>query len=58
VGLDATAFDGHGDAMLFGDVLSRFVGRYASFHHAVRLVLSIDGSQTVYPLMEFEDAPF
>ncbi|SAL80555.1 type VI secretion protein [Caballeronia peredens] len=58
VRLDATAFDGPGDVALFGDVLSRFVGRYASFHHAMRLVLDIDGKETLYPLMEFEGAPF
>ncbi|BAN26444.1 type VI secretion system baseplate subunit TssF [Caballeronia insecticola] len=58
VHLDTTAFDGPGDATLFGDVLSRFVGRYASFHHAVRLVLNIDGRETLYPLREFEGAPF
>jgi type VI secretion system protein ImpG len=58
VRLDASAFDGPGDATLFGDVLSRFVGRYASFHHATRLVLDIDGKDTLFPLMEFEGAPF
>jgi type VI secretion system protein ImpG len=58
VQLDATAFDGPGDAVLFGDVLSRFVGRYASVHHSMRLVLSIDGKETVYPRMEQEGAPF
>jgi type VI secretion system protein ImpG len=58
VRLDASAFDGPGDATLFGDVLSRFVGRYASFHHATRLVLNIDGKDTLFPLMEFEGAPF
>ncbi|WP_244831121.1 type VI secretion system baseplate subunit TssF [Caballeronia sp. TF1N1] len=58
VRLDARAFDGPGDAALFGDVLSRFVGRYASFHHAMRLVLDVEGKQTVYPVMEFEGAPF
>lgn len=56
--LDATAFDGPGDAVLFGDVLSRFVGRYASFHHSMRLVLDIDGKETVYPRREHEGAPF
>lgn len=58
VQLDATTFDGPGDAVLFGDVLSRFVGRYASFHHSMRLVLDIDGKETVYPRMEHEGAPF
>ncbi|WP_250517527.1 type VI secretion system baseplate subunit TssF [Caballeronia sp. INDeC2] len=58
VRLDATAFDGPGDATLFGDVLARFVGRYASFHHAMRLVVDIDGRETLYPLMEFEGAAF
>jgi type VI secretion system protein ImpG len=58
VRLDATAFDGPGDAVLFGDVLSLFVGRYASFHHSMRLVLDIDGKETVYPRMEHKGAPF
>ncbi|WP_250511356.1 type VI secretion system baseplate subunit TssF, partial [Caballeronia sp. GACF4] len=49
VRLDATAFDGPGDAALFGDVLSRFVGRYASFQHALRLMLEIDDKATLYP---------
>lgn len=58
VQLDSAAFDGPGDAVLFGDVLSRFVGRYASFHHSMRLVLDIDGKETVYPRMGHEGAPF
>ncbi|MDR5735849.1 type VI secretion system baseplate subunit TssF [Caballeronia sp. LZ025] len=58
VQLDAKAFDGPGDVMLFGDVLSRFIGHYASFHHSMRLVLIVDGKETVYPRMEHEGAPF
>ncbi|SAK59327.1 type VI secretion protein [Caballeronia glebae] len=58
VRLDATAFDGPGDVALFGDVLSRFIGRYASFRHAMRLVLEIHGKETLYPLMEFDGVPF
>lgn len=58
VRLDATAFDGPGDATLFGDVLSRFVGRYAGIHHSMRLILEIDGDETVYPRQSFHGAPF
>jgi type VI secretion system protein ImpG len=58
VRLDASAFAGPGDVALFGDVISRFVGRYSSFHHATRLVLHVGGEQTLYPLMEFEGVPF
>jgi len=58
VELDATAFDGPGDAELFGDVLSHFMGRYACFHHSMQLVLVIDGKETVYPRIDFEGAPF
>nr|WP_290371052.1 type VI secretion system baseplate subunit TssF [Burkholderia diffusa] len=39
VGIELAGFAGAGDVTLFGDVLSRFVGRYACFHHDVRLVL-------------------
>ncbi|WP_341316948.1 type VI secretion system baseplate subunit TssF [Paraburkholderia sp. IMGN_8] len=58
VELDATAFDGPGDAVLFGDVLNRFMGRYACFHLSMQLVLMIDGKETVYPRIDFEGAPF
>ena len=58
VELDATAFDGLGDAMLFGDVLNRFMGRYACFHHSMQLALMIDGKETVYPRIDFAGAPF
>ncbi|MFD1561470.1 type VI secretion system baseplate subunit TssF [Paraburkholderia silviterrae] len=58
VELDATAFDGPGDAVLFGDVLNRFLGRYACFHHAMQLVLYIDGEETAYSRIDFEGAPF
>ena len=39
IGIEPKEFAGSGDVALFGDVLSRYVGRYASFHYAVRLVL-------------------
>jgi type VI secretion system protein ImpG len=39
VGIEPSGFAGPGDVALFGDVLSRFVGRYACFQFAVRLVL-------------------
>lgn len=39
VEIDPAGFAGPGDIALFGDVLSRFVGRYACFHYAVRLAL-------------------
>jgi type VI secretion system protein ImpG len=39
IGIEPNDFGGSGDVALFGDVLSRYVGRYASFHYAVRLVL-------------------
>ena len=39
IGIEPNEFAGSGDVALFGDVLSRYVGRYASFHYAVRLVL-------------------
>jgi type VI secretion system protein ImpG len=53
VAIDATAFVGPGDVTLFGDVLSRFVGRYACHHYSVRLVLLVDGKETVYPRTDF-----
>lgn len=58
VELDAGAFDGPGDAVLFGDVLNHFIGRYASVHHAMGLALTVDGRETVYPRTVFEGAPF
>jgi type VI secretion system protein ImpG len=58
VAIDAAAFAGAGDVVLFGDVLSHFVGRYANFHHSVRLVLIADGKETVYPRTDFKGAPF
>ncbi|MFC0399379.1 type VI secretion system baseplate subunit TssF [Paraburkholderia rhizosphaerae] len=39
VGLQPSGFAGPGDVTLFGDVLNRFVGRYACVHFAVRLVV-------------------
>ncbi|MGF6965134.1 type VI secretion system protein ImpG [Paraburkholderia sp. WC7.3g] len=56
--LDAGGFDGPGDAVLFGDVLSHFLGRYASVQCSMQLVLTIDGQQTVYPRTDFRGAPF
>jgi type VI secretion system protein ImpG len=56
--IDATKFAGAGDVTLFGDVLSRFVGRYASFQYSVRLVLVADGKETVYARNDFDGAPF
>lgn len=56
--LDPKAFDGPGDVTLFGDVLSRFVGHYANYHHSMRLVLHIEDEEIVYPRMEHEGAPF
>lgn len=58
VELDATGFDGLGDATLFGDVLDRFVGRYACVHHDIQLVVTIGGEKTVYPRTKFQGAPF
>ncbi|MBB5501751.1 type VI secretion system baseplate subunit TssF [Paraburkholderia sp. MM5384-R2] len=57
VELDPTAFDGPGDAGLFGEVLNHFLGRYASLHVSMQLVLSIGGKETVYPRIDFEGAP-
>lgn len=58
VDLDAGGFDGPGDAVLFGDVLSHFLGRYASVQCSMQLVLTLDGKETVYPRTDFEGAPF
>ncbi|HDR8983653.1 TPA: type VI secretion system baseplate subunit TssF, partial [Burkholderia vietnamiensis] len=46
-----SSFAGPGDVALFGDVMSRFVGRYACFHYAVRLVLheGVGGPVRRYP---------
>ncbi|RQR25048.1 type VI secretion system baseplate subunit TssF [Burkholderia sp. Bp9143] len=51
VGIEPSGFAGPGDVALFGDVLSRFVGRYACFHFAVRLVLyeGVGGPGRRYP---------
>jgi type VI secretion system protein ImpG len=51
VKIDTAGFAGPGDVALFGDVLSRFVGRYACFHYAVRLVLheGVGGSIRHHP---------
>ncbi|MEM5331022.1 type VI secretion system baseplate subunit TssF [Paraburkholderia sp. JHI2823] len=58
VDLDAGGFDGPGDAVLFGDVLSYFVGRYASLQCSMQLILTLDGQETVYPRTDFTGAPF
>lgn len=58
VAIDAAAFAGAGDVALFGEVLSHFVGRYANFHHSVRLVLVAHGEERIYPRTEFNGAPF
>ncbi|MDN7427521.1 type VI secretion system ImpG/VasA family protein [Burkholderia sp. AU16741] len=51
VGIEPSGFAGPGDVALFGDVLSRFVGRYACFHFVVRLVLyeGVGGPSRRYP---------
>ena len=51
VGIEPDGFAGPGDVALFGDVLSRFVGRYACFHFAVRLVVyeGVGGPVRRYP---------
>ncbi|UVE69131.1 type VI secretion system baseplate subunit TssF [Burkholderia pyrrocinia] len=53
VGIEPSGFAGPGDVALFGDVLSRFVGRYACCHFAVRLVLyeGAGGPIRRYPCM-------
>ncbi|MGF6899220.1 type VI secretion system baseplate subunit TssF [Paraburkholderia sp. GAS348] len=53
VEIDPAGFAGSGDVVLFGDVLSHFVGRYASYHYSVRLVLVVNGKETAYPATEF-----
>ncbi|WP_144161621.1 type VI secretion system baseplate subunit TssF [Paraburkholderia sp. BCC1885] len=58
VDLDASAFAGPGDAVLFGDVLSHFLGRYAALQSSMQLVLGIEGRETVYPRTDFTGAPF
>ncbi|MCA8093808.1 type VI secretion system baseplate subunit TssF [Burkholderia anthina] len=53
VGIEPSGFAGSGDVALFGDVLGRFVGRYACSHFAVRLVLyeGVGGPIRRYPCM-------
>ncbi|SDG19594.1 type VI secretion system baseplate subunit TssF [Paraburkholderia phenazinium] len=58
VDLDAGAFAGPGDAVLFGDVLNHFLGRYTALQSSMQLVLAIDGQETVYPRTDFTGAPF
>jgi type VI secretion system protein ImpG len=58
VDLDAGGFDGPGDAVLFGDVLNHFLGRYACLQCSTQLELTIDGKETVYPRTDFTGAPF
>jgi type VI secretion system protein ImpG len=58
VDLDPGGFGGPGDAMLFGDVLNHFLGRYASVQCSMQMVLTLDGKETVYPRTDFTGAPF
>ncbi|MDF3884870.1 type VI secretion system baseplate subunit TssF [Cupriavidus basilensis] len=58
VEIDPAGFAGPGDVVLFGDVLSHFVGRYASYHYSVRLVLVANGKETAYPATEFTGSGF
>jgi type VI secretion system protein ImpG len=58
IDLDAGGFDGPGDAVLFGDVLNHFLGRYAGTQCSIQMVLTIDGQETVYPRTDFKGAPF
>lgn len=58
VDLDAGAFAGPGDAVLFGDVLNHFLGRYAGTQISMQLLLTIGGRETVYPRTDFTGAPF
>ena len=53
VGIEPSGFVGPGDVALFGDVLGRFVGRYACSHFSVRLVLyeGVGGPIRRYPSM-------
>ncbi|MEZ0601020.1 type VI secretion system baseplate subunit TssF [Paraburkholderia sp. IW21] len=53
VEIDPAGFAGPGDVVLFGDVLSHFIGRYACYQYSVRLVLRSNGNETVYPSTEF-----
>lgn len=58
VTLCSGGFLGAGDVALFGDVLNRFMGRYASPHLFVRLVLRVDGAETRYPQSVFDGPSF
>jgi type VI secretion system protein ImpG len=58
VDLDASGFDGPGDAVMFGDVLNHFLARYASMQCSVQLMLTVDGKETRYPRNDFTGAPF
>ncbi|MGO4157294.1 type VI secretion system baseplate subunit TssF [Cupriavidus sp. YAF13] len=58
VEMDPAGFAGPGDVVLFGDVLSHFVGRYASHRYSVRLVLVANGKETAYPATEFTGSEF
>ncbi|PMS12412.1 type VI secretion system baseplate subunit TssF [Trinickia caryophylli] len=51
VGIEPSGFAGPGDVALFGDVLSRFVSRYADVHFSIRLVLyeGVGGPIRRYP---------
>lgn len=58
VEIDPAGFAGPGDVALFGDVLSHFVGRYASYHYSVRLVLVANGKERGYPATDFTGSGF
>lgn len=58
VELDAVGFDGPGDVVLFGDVLSHFLGRYACLQYSVQLALTVDGEEAVWPCTDWKGAPF
>ncbi|GAB3629579.1 type VI secretion protein ImpG [Pandoraea terrae] len=53
--IDPMAFAGPGDLVLFGDVLSHFIGRYASYAYSVQLVLieGAGGRRSMYPRTDF-----
>ena len=58
VEIDPAGFAGPGDVVLFGDVLSHFLGRYACYQYEVRLVLVVNGTHTGYPITEFTGSAF
>jgi type VI secretion system protein ImpG len=56
--LDPLGFDGPGDIILFGDVLNRFIARYATYQNYVKLVLKVNGYRIEYPGIACTAAPF